>query len=96
MKEGLKGDDSPLAKTLDGAATDDEIKKLSELIATLKGTKAPVGDQAAYDEKVEALIKAAEKVAGGSKDEASLKALEKAASCKACHKDHKPKKEKKQ
>ena len=72
MKEGLKGDECPLKKTINGAASDEEIKKLAELIATLKGTKAPVGDQAAYDEKVTALIAAAEKVAGGAKDEAAI------------------------
>ncbi|MDF1756343.1 MAG: hypothetical protein P1U89_27765 [Verrucomicrobiales bacterium] len=92
MKEGLKGDDSPLAKTLDGAATAEEIKTLHDLIATLKGTTAPVGDQAGYDAKVKALIEAAEKVAGGSKDEAALNTLEEASNCKACHSDHKPKK----
>ncbi|MDF1812860.1 MAG: hypothetical protein P1V20_11620 [Verrucomicrobiales bacterium] len=91
MKEGLKGKTSPLAKTLDGSASGDEIKKLSELIATLKGTKAPVGDQAAYDEKVEALVAAADKVAGGAKDDAPLKTLKEASNCKACHKEHKPK-----
>ena len=91
MKEGLKGKTSPLAKALDGSASDEEIKKLSDLIATLKGTKAPVGDQGAYDEKVEALIKAAAAVAGGAKDKAAIKALKTSSNCKSCHKDHKPK-----
>ncbi len=91
MKEGMKGKTSPIAKTLEGKATDEEIKALSELIATLKGTKAPVGDQAAYDEKVTALIAAAGKVASAAKDADSIAALKKASNCKACHDAHKPK-----
>ena len=96
MKDGLKGKTSLLAKTLDGTATAEEIKTLNELIATLKGTKTPRGDQKAYEEKIEALVKASAAVAGGDKGEAAIKALKGASNCKSCHKDHKPEKEKKQ
>ncbi len=92
MKEGLKGDDSPLAKVLDGAASKSETKSLAKLIKTMEGTKAPKGDQAAYDAKVAELIAAMDAVAGGDTGEAALGRLDKAANCKACHTDHKPKK----
>ncbi len=91
MKEGLKGDTSPMAKVLDGDASDDETKSLAALVKTMHGTKAPVGDQAAYEKKVAELIAAMDAVAGGDKGEAAIGRLEKAQNCKACHTDHKPK-----
>lgn len=93
MKEGLKGDDSPLAKVLDEKATAEETKSLAALIKTMEGTKAPVGDQASYDEKVAELIAAMDAVAGGATDGPALDRLDEASNCKACHTDHKPKKE---
>ncbi|MAS92678.1 MAG: hypothetical protein CMO55_05720 [Verrucomicrobiales bacterium] len=93
MKEGLKGDDCPLAKVLDGKATEEETKDLNELIKTMEGTKAPVGDQDAYDEKVAELIAAMDAIAGGDTSTPALDRLDEASNCKACHKDHKPKKD---
>lgn len=90
MEDGLKGKTSLIKKTLGGEASDDEIKKLAEIVATLKGTKSPVGDQADYEQKVAALIAAAEAVAGGDKSEAAMTALKDASNCKACHNEHKP------
>lgn len=92
MKEGLKGKESPLAKVLDGKASDEEIKDLAELVRTIKGTRAPVGDQSAYDEKIEEMIAAMDAVAGGDRGPKSLERLDNATNCKACHSDHKPKK----
>ncbi len=92
MKEGFKGDTSPIAKVLDGNATDEETKSLAELVQLMKGTKAPVGEQAAYEEKIVELIAAMDAVAGGDKGETAIGRLEKAQNCKACHSDHKPKK----
>lgn len=92
MEEGLKGDDSPLAKVLDGAASKKEITDLAALIKTMHGTKAPKGDQAAYEEKVTELIAAMDAVAGEEAGSKAIGRLEKAANCKACHTDHKPKK----
>lgn len=92
MKDGLKGKDSPLAKVLDEEASGEEIKSLAELIQTMKGTKAPVGDQSAYDKKVEEMIAAMDAVAGGDKGPKALERLDNATNCKACHSDHKPKK----
>jgi hypothetical protein len=95
MKGGLKGDESPLAKVLEGDASKKEVKELDKLIKTLEGTKAPVGEQDAYDEKVAELIAAIGAVAGGDSDAPALERLDTASDCKACHGDHKPKKEKK-
>ena len=63
MKEGLKGDSSPMAKVLEGAATAEETTALAALVKTMSGTKAPVGDQADYEKKVAELIAAMEAVA---------------------------------
>lgn len=93
MKNGLKGDESPAAKVVEGSASDADIKSLAELIGTLKGTKAPVGEQADYEKKVTALIAAIDAIAGGDKSETAVKAFEEAHSCKPCHSVHKPKKE---
>ena len=91
MKEGLKGETSPMAKVLDGSATADETKSLAALVKTLQGTKAPKGEQADYEAKVTELIAALDAVAGGDKSETAIGRLEKAQNCKACHSAHKPK-----
>ncbi len=91
MKEGMKGDTSPMAKVLDGAASDTEIADLAKLVKTMAGTKAPKGDQAGYDTKVTELIAAMDAVAGGDKGAEAIGRLEKAQNCKACHSEHKPK-----
>ncbi len=90
MKEGLKGKTSPLAKTINGEASDEEIKDLFELVKTMEDTKAPKGEQDAYDEKVNQLIADLEKIAGGDKGDEAIAALKKSSNCKACHSDHKP------
>jgi hypothetical protein len=91
MKEGMKGDTSPMAKVLDGTATAEETTALAALVKTMSGTKAPVGDQAAYEKKVAELIAAMDAVAGGDKGEAAIERLDNAQSCKPCHSEHKPK-----
>lgn len=93
MKEGLKGKESPLAKVLDEEASGEQIKSLAELIQTMKGTRAPVGDQSEYDTKVNDMIAAMNAVAGGDDSPKALERLDNATNCKACHSDHKPKKE---
>ena len=92
MKEGLKGDESPLALVLNGQATAEDTANLDKLIKTMKGTHAPKGDQKAYDDKVGELIAAMEAVAKGDTGDAARKRLDEASNCKACHTDHKPKK----
>ena len=93
MKEGFKGDSSPMAKLLEGNASEDETKTLVELVKTMEGTKAPIGEQADYEKKVAELIAALDAVAGGDKSEAAIERLDKAKSCKPCHTDHRPKKD---
>jgi len=92
MKEGLKGDDSPMAKVLDKKASADETKELLVLVKTLDGTKAPVGEQDGYNKRIGALIETLTKVAEGDTSNHALDALDEAQSCKACHSEHKPKK----
>jgi hypothetical protein len=92
MKEGMKGDDSPASKVIDGAASDEEINSLASLIGTMKGTEAPKGDQADYTKKVYALIAAIDTIAGGDKSPKAVEAFDEASNCKSCHTDHKPKK----
>ncbi|MBL9153433.1 MAG: hypothetical protein JNK37_13145 [Verrucomicrobiales bacterium] len=92
MEEGLKGDDSPMAQVLAGKASAEDTAALAKLVKTLAGTKAPVGDQAAYEKKVTELIAAMDAVAGGDKGEAAIGRLKTAQNCKACHTDHRPKK----
>jgi hypothetical protein len=91
MKKGMKGDESPLAKVLDGKASAEETTSLATLIQTMKGTKAPVGEHSDYDKKVEELIAAMDAVAGGDKEEKAITRLDDASNCKACHSKHKPK-----
>ncbi len=44
MKDGCKGDDSPLAKILDGEASEKEAKDLAKMMHQLDGIEAPKGD----------------------------------------------------
>jgi hypothetical protein len=91
MKEGMKGKTSPHANVIAGTATPEETKKLAELIHTLTGTKAPVGDQASYDKKVAALVAGIDKIAAGDTSAAAIAAYKEAGNCKGCHEAHKPK-----
>jgi hypothetical protein len=91
MKQGMKGKTSPHANVIAGTATPEETKKLAEMIHTLTGTKAPVGDQADYDKKIAALVAGIDKIAGGDKSPAAIAAYKEAGNCKACHEAHKPK-----
>ncbi|NNE91215.1 MAG: hypothetical protein HKN23_06170 [Verrucomicrobiales bacterium] len=95
MKQGLKapkGEDSPMDQVLNGDASKEDTAELLELVKTMHGTKAPVGNQDEYETKVKELIEALEAVAGGDLSEKALNRLEEAQNCKACHSNHKPKK----
>lgn len=93
MKEGMKGDDGPFAKAKAGELSKDDAESLAKLVGTLKGTKAPRGEQSDYDKKVAELIAAVTGVATGDADDKALGRLKEAGNCKACHSEHKPKKE---
>jgi len=90
MKEGLKGETSYFGKIKEGTASEEDYAALYELVRLMRGTKAPVGDQAAYDAKVEELIFAAGATTYAVPTEMTLETLKTAANCKACHNDHKP------
>lgn len=89
MKAAMKGDDSLFKKVTGGSASEADAKKLAACLKNLEGQKPPKGDQAAFQTKVAALIKAADDVAGGNKG--ALAALKEAGNCKACHTDFKGK-----
>lgn len=90
MKGGFKGDDSLAKKVVGGKATKEEMAKLKEYCDALVKVKPPVGDEASWKEKTEAMAKAMAAVQAGEADAA--KAFEKASNCKACHEVHRPKK----
>jgi hypothetical protein len=88
MKAAMKGDDSLFKKVSTGKGTDADTVKLYNCIKNMAGQKPPKGEQAAYDTKTNALIKAAEAVSKGGKD---YQALSQAGNCKNCHSEHKGK-----
>jgi hypothetical protein len=85
MKAAHKG--GLMKKVADGKATDEEEKLLIEHYTAMAAQKPPKGDEAAWKEKTAALLAAAKDAAAG-KDGGGA-ALQKAANCMACHRDHK-------
>ena len=85
MKAAHKG--GLMKKVADGKATDEEEKLLLEHYEAMAAHKPPKGDEAAWKEKTAALIAAAKDASAGK--EGAGAALQKAANCMACHKDHK-------
>jgi len=90
MKNGMKGKPSPMTKLIEGNLDEAETTKLSELVKTMAGTKAPAGDQAAYEKKVNELIASLEVVVKGDRSAEAIDRLKTARNCKACHKEHQP------
>ena len=93
MKIGNRGDkdkgiDSLLKKTLDGAASVAEKKKLLGYYLALEEFAAPKGDQKAWATKTGTLTMAMVDVLAG-KDGAADR-LKEASNCKACHSEHRP------
>lgn len=87
MKEAFKGDTSLYKTVATGKGTPADAEKLLGYIKQLPGQKPPKGEQAAYDEKVAKLVKAAEGVV--AKNPGALQQLQVAGNCKACHSAHK-------
>jgi hypothetical protein len=85
MKAAHKG--GLMKKVADGKATDEEEKLLIEHYEALAANKPPKGDAEAWKTKTAALIAAAKDAAAGK--EGGGAALQKAANCMACHRDHK-------
>lgn len=90
MKEGFKGKTSPMAKVIQGTATNEETSKLVELVHSMLDTKAPLGDQSDFQRRVATLIGALDSVVGGDKSREALRNLKGASNCKACHSRHRP------
>ena len=90
MKDSMKGETSLFKKVSLGKGTDEDTQKLLDYVKQLAAEKPSKGSEASWKEKTEALIKATEDVAAKKPD--SLKALQKAGNCKACHTEHKEKK----
>lgn len=88
MKAVMKGDDSLFKKVCTGKGNEADATKLHNCLKNMAGQKAPKGDQAAFDKKVEELLKATEAVSKGGKD---FQALSQAGNCKNCHSEHKGK-----
>ena len=77
-----------LAKTvISKKATEEEEKRLVELLARLKELEPPTGDASSWKKLTAELFDSAKEVAEGK---ASHKKLAKAANCSACHKVHRP------
>ncbi|MEQ1842936.1 MAG: hypothetical protein ABL994_21250 [Verrucomicrobiales bacterium] len=91
MKQGMKGETSLHAKVVAGTATPEETKSLADLLTTLTGTKAPVGEQTDYEKKIAALVAGIGAIQGGDKSPAAVAAYKEAGNCKSCHTAHKPK-----
>lgn len=87
MKRALKG---PLTKkAATGKASDDEKKELLKLFQAMAKNDPPKGDADSWKAKNAALVKAAKAIVEGEQGAAA--ALTKAANCKNCHSEHKPK-----
>lgn len=90
MKGGFKGDTSLAKLASEGKASKEDIAKLKAYCETMVKVVPPVGDEASWKAKTEALLKSVVDLEAGVAD--APKAFEKAANCKACHEVHKPKK----
>jgi alkylated DNA nucleotide flippase Atl1 len=84
MTSVMKGETSLYNRVAKGKGTDADAKRLATTLKGMEGTK----DQAAWERKVTALVKAAESVGSGNRQ--GLMALQNAGNCKACHSGHKP------
>lgn len=77
-----------LKKVLEGQATQEEKLKLLDHYVSLTESKPPQGSVEGWQQKTDAVVVAAAKVAVGRDDGTEL--LKKATNCAACHKEHKP------
>lgn len=77
-----------LKKVLDGKATQEEKMALLDHYVSLTESKPPQGSVEGWQQKTDAVVVAAAKVAVGRDDGTEL--LKQATNCAACHKEHKP------
>jgi hypothetical protein len=86
MTEAHKG--GLLKKVLEGKASQEEKLALLDHYVSLTENKPLKGTQESWDQKTNAIVVAAAKVAVGRDDGNAL--LKKVTDCMACHKEHKP------
>ncbi|TWU05769.1 hypothetical protein [Stieleria varia] len=86
MKEAFKG--PLLKKVAGGEASDEDKKKLHDMLVAMSKNEAPKGDAESWKKLTSALVKASKAAVDG--DEGAGDMLKKAANCKACHSAHKP------
>ena len=88
MKEGQHPKTGVLKKILAGEGTDEDNKQLLDLFISLVENEPPKGDMASWQTLAGRAANSAAKVVVGR--DGSLKELEAATNCKACHSQHKP------
>lgn len=87
MKAAFKG---PLLKKVAGGdASEEETKKLYDMLVALGKNEPPRGEADSWKELTVALVKAGKAAVDGDKEAGAM--LKKGANCKACHSKHKPK-----
>ncbi len=88
MKKAHTPDGGLMKKIASGDGTKEDAEQLVELYTALGQNKPPKGEPGSWQEKTGALLKAAKEVVADK--EGAKAALEKAANCGNCHKEHKP------
>lgn len=86
MKEAFKG--PLLKKVAAGDASEEDTKKLYDMLVALSKNEAPKGDAESWKELTGALVKAGKAAVDGEADAGAM--LKKSSNCKACHSKHKP------
>lgn len=87
MKQGFKGDNSPLKRILGGKGTKADAAALTAAIGAMAAGKPDKGDADDWKQRTDALVKAMDQINKG--DKAGVDALQNASNCKACHNLHK-------
>ncbi|MEM9586294.1 MAG: hypothetical protein AAGA03_03355 [Planctomycetota bacterium] len=86
MKVAFKG--TLLKKVASGDASEEDTKKLYEMLVALSENKPPRGEADTWKKLTGELVKAGKAAVDGKKEAGGM--LKKAANCKACHSKHKP------
>jgi hypothetical protein len=85
MKQAFKG--PLLKKVASGDGSEEDAKKLNEMLVALSKNKPEKGDAESWKKFTDPLLKAGKAAVDGVDDAGAM--LKKAANCKECHKAHK-------